>query len=224
MGGGASFGINNQPVTGGSSSDCSGFSLTTQTNPTPCFSSVPSNVTVTCNNPSLFTDSFGVTYTACVLVASCPTWHNINVIPFCYQNSSPAVSIIGKGTTVIFGAGGAILNQPSVFASGSFFVSNDFTIIIIGLIGLAVLGTISVFGTQFFSVESAHIVFVVGGLSILWAILTLASGFGSTTSFWGQLNAASNMNGQTLSLGSLAFTGLSLVYFIGMLRAVSRGA
>lgn len=222
LNGSALVSINNGVNSGATTTDCSSYSLTTANaagSPTPCLTSQPTSVTITCVSPSKYIDQYGNNYSGCVIFNGCPSYALLPLA--CYQTSSstPFNTILFKGVTAVFGTGGTVQNQPSLFGSNAFSVANDYTLIIVALIALAVLGSVSVFGTQFFTIESAHMVFEFGGLSILWIILTVASGFGASDSFWSQLNQASGV----LLLGTMSFIFLSLIYTVGILRTISRG-
>jgi hypothetical protein len=95
-------------------------------------------------------------------------------------------------------------------------VTSDWTILLLGLVALAGVSAVTVFAIGLDS-EAVHVIFMVSGLLAAWGILSVLSGFGSVNSFWGELDSSG------LSLGTIMFGLLSLVYFIGTLKAVSRG-
>lgn len=107
------------------------------------------------------------------------------------------------------------LNFGGITLSTGFFVAFiGIALTAVALIGIQVLGT--GIGT-----ESVHILFV-GGVALgIWLAFSSAEGFlvGSPTSFFSQLDAAN----RSLSIGTIFYVVLSLMYLIGTVGLVSRG-
>ena len=95
----------------------------------------------------------------------------------------------------------------------------DFTVVIIVGVGVAVLAGLTILGNGE-NQESIHILFMGGMLLGIWVILISLDGFlsGSPTSFFAQLNA------WDANTGSVLFGFLSILYTMGIIGTISRGS
>lgn len=190
----------------------------------PGASVLPANTAITCSNQPGFT---GVSY--CPLLVGCGSpaylaakqmaqglWCGCDI----YQNCD---LYLQTGQAVLTGSAAPLITPlAQTQQTGVYNINTDWTIILVGLVALACVSAVSVFAIGLNS-EAAHIIFIIGGLTAIWTILTLASGFGQSASMFGQLDAL-QINGTSALLGTGMYTILSLIYFIAALAGISRGA